>query len=127
MPLGSALVVPLASIHRSWHRYRAVEVEFLPTSMFLRLEHRSPEELDFDGTHTRSLRCHLPWTNDPFSQLRFRGGPDAASTDAETAHEVVTMRWVGGEFLTGTGAAFNTDSEIEHAFDDDSLEWMLGP
>ncbi len=67
------------------------------------------------------------WTDDPFSQLRFRGGSDAESELAETPNEVVTMRWIGGEFLTGSGAAFTTESDpdIEHAFA--TLDWVSGP
>lgn len=68
-----------------------------------------------------------PVNGPAFTQLRFRGGPLAEPTKAEKANEVVTMRWVGGEFLTGAGAAFTTDTEIQSAFSDVNLAWLKGP
>jgi hypothetical protein len=62
-----------------------------------------------------------------FSQLRFRGGPDAIPNNAEKDNEVVTMRWVGGDFQTGSGSSYTTSTTIKSAFSDDTLAWVKGP
>jgi len=62
-----------------------------------------------------------------FTQLRLRGGPDADAALAERADEVVTMRWVGGEFLTGSGAAYTDLTSLQSALSDPDMIWLKGP
>lgn len=56
-----------------------------------------------------------------FSELRFRSGPSAVSGYGEIANEVVTFRWIGGEFRDN-GV---DDSGIPAIFEE--LEWLMGP
>jgi len=62
-----------------------------------------------------------------FTQLRFRGRHTATSGTAEIANEVVTMRWIDGEFRTGSGSAYDTSAGLLGAFSDPTLAWMKGP